>query len=183
MTRDEKYRATQKKNRAYRTRRAMRLIRKGQPKTANEAKALSLTLIEVGKDEGAFRTAHRIQGTDLLIKFPLQYRRRSEETEGGPEVWGNKDGIQHTRMEVKKIRALREFPVMRKNIPPVYYFHSRDGVMVTKYYPNRKYVRSAMAQLITRMVRNYCGVTLDDVTSDNLRVTPDNNLIFIDCGY
>ena len=183
MTRNEKYRATQAKNRTYKTRRALRLIRKGQPKTADEAKALGITLIEVGKDEGAFRTAHRIHGTDLLIKFPLRYRRRSEETEGGPEVWGTKDGVNHTRMEVKKIRALEKFPLMRKHIPPVYYFHNRNGVMVTKYYPKTKWVGYAVGLLLGKMVTKYYGVVLGDLTPDNLRAVAYDRLVIIDLGY
>jgi hypothetical protein len=178
MTRTEKYRAA-------RTRRALRLIRRGQPKTVTEARASGLTLGEVGKDEGAFRCAYRIYGTDLLIKFPLHYRCRKDETEGGPEVWRNKDGINHTRMEVKKIRALREFPVMRKHIPPVYYFHSRDGVIVTKYYPKvkAKWVQHAVNRLLGDMVKKYCGVVLGDLTPENLRAVSYENLVIIDLGY
>jgi hypothetical protein len=176
MTKSEKNRKTREKRRVYLTRRALRLIRWGQPKTVEEAASLAIGLYEVG--QGAFRTAYRIRGTNLLIKFPLMYNY------GGPkELWHDKDGKNHTRMEVKKIRALLEFPIMRRHIPPVYYFNSRDGVMVTKYYSKSKWVSSATNNLVSDMVKEYCGVTLGDLTPDNLRTEPMGNLIFLDLGY
>jgi hypothetical protein len=179
MTRDEKYRKTQKRNRVYRTRRALRLIRRGQPKTVEEARALGMgTLVQVG--QGAFRTGYRIYGTNLLIKFPLMYNYGGLK---GEEIWHDKDGKNHTRMEVKKIRALLEFPIMRSHLPPVYYFNGRDGVMVTKYYTKSKWVLSATNNLVTDMVKEYCDVTLGDLSTDNLRTEPVGNLIFIDLGY
>lgn len=178
MTRDEKYRKTFAKKRAYRTRRALRLIRKGQPKTVDEAKALGIgALIEVG--QGAFRTAYRIHGTGLLIKFPLMFNYKTD----NQDDWNDSEGKNHTRMEVKKIRVLREFPIIRKHIPPVYYFHGRDGVMVTKYYPQTTWVRGAMNQLVAEMIKGFCGVTLGDLSPDNVRAEKYNNLIFIDLGY
>jgi hypothetical protein len=176
MTRDEKYRKTQKRNRVYRTRRALRLIRRGQPKTVEEAASLLVGLDKIG--QGAFRTAYRIRGTNLLIKFPLMYNYGVS----GREDWNDKEGKNHTRMEVKKIRALMEFPIMRKHIPPVYYFNGRDGVMVTRYYPKSKWVSCATNNLVSDMVKEYCGVTMGDLSPDNLR-TETGNLIFIDCGY
>jgi hypothetical protein len=176
MTRTEKYRAA-------RTRRALRLIRRGQPKTVTEARASGLTLIEVGKDEGAFRTAYRIQGTTLLIKFPLLYRCRRLETEGGPEVWMDKDGKNHTRMEAKKIRALQAVPIMRRHTPPVYYFNSRDGVIMTRYYPKTKWVRYAVDRLLGKLIKKHYGVTLGDLTPENLRAVEYDKLVIIDLGY
>jgi len=178
MTRSEKYRATQKRGRTYRTRRALCLIRRGQPKTVEEARALGLgALVEVG--QGAFRTAYRIYGTNLLIKFPLMFHY----VHLTPSVWHDKEGKNHTRMEVKKIWALRESPVMRKHIPPVYYFNGRDGVMVTKYYPKSKWISSATNNLVHELIKEYCGVILGDLSADNVRTEPARNLIFIDLGY
>lgn len=177
MTRKEKYRATHSKNRSYRTRRALRLIRKSQPKTVDEARKLGLgALIEVG--QGAFRTAYRIHGTRLLIKFPLMFKYDTQ-----PGSWNDKEGKNHTRMEVKKIRSLLEFPMWRKHLPPVYYFNDRDGVMVTKYYRPRKksVVNAERNMLIGELVKEFCGVVLGDITDDNVRV--DRNLVIIDCGY
>ena len=179
MTRDEKYRKTQRKNRAYRTRRALRLINRGLPATMEMAQALGIgALIKVG--QGAFRTAYRIHGTSLLIKFPAMF---SYDDANGSETWHDKEGKNHTRMEVKKIRALLKFPIMRKHLPPVYYFNGRDGVVVTKYYPKSKWTNSATNQLVSEMIKEYCGVTLGDLSPDNVRTEPHNNLILIDLGY
>src|ERR1700676_1544490 len=107
MTRDEKYRKTQKRNRAYRTRRALRLINRALPKTVDEAQALGIgALIKIG--QGAFRTDYRIHGTHLVIKFPVMFDYGDPAI---PRLRGgvhDKEGKNHTRMEVKKIRALQE---------------------------------------------------------------------------
>jgi hypothetical protein len=181
MTRKEKYRRTASKNRAYRTRRALRLIRREQPKNVHEARGLGIgALIEVG--HGAFRMAYRIHGTKLLIKFPVEFRYKDGDVEGGPEVWHDKEGKNHTRMEMKKIRALQAFPIMRKHIPPVYYFNARDGVFVTKYYPRDGRSIYAIHSLVSEMIKEFCGVVLGDLSPDNIRSDP-YNLIFIDLGY
>jgi hypothetical protein len=183
MTIGDKNRKTRAKRCAYLTRRALRLIRKGHPKTLEETAALLIGLEEAGT--GAFRAAYRIRGTDLLIKFPLKYRCESQETPGGSEVWHDKDGKNHTRMEMEKILALGKFPIMRKHIPHVYYFHSKNGVIVTRYYPKSTsmWVRSATSRLVSEMVKKYCGVTLGDLTPDNLRVKRYDCLIIADLGY
>jgi uncharacterized membrane protein len=162
---------TRKRQLAYRTRRALRSIRSAQPKTVEETRALGITLIHEGT--GAFRAAYRIHGTRLLIKFPR--------TEDGERVINSN----HTRMEVKKIRALLKFPMWQKHLPPVYYFNSRDGVMVTKFYPVGKRgmaAKSAKSLLIGELVKVFCGVVLGDITPDNVRAER-GNLMLIDLGY
>jgi hypothetical protein len=159
----------------------MRLIRREQPKNVQEARALGIgAMVEVG--EGAFRTAYRIHGTPLLIKFPLRFRHRLQETNGGPEVWNDKEGKTHTRMEVKKIRALQKFPMFRKHLPPIYYFNGRDGVLVTKYYSGKRRIERAKSLLVSELVRTFCGVVLEDITPDNVRADR-GNLMLLDLGY
>jgi len=178
MTRDEKYRQTRARNRAYQTRRALRIIRRVQPETVEELrKVLGTPVIEVG--QGAFRTAYRINGTSLLVKFPLMYNHR---TDGGEDNWTDRDGKNHTRMEVKKIRVLSGYAFMKKHLPPVHYFNGRDGVLVTTYYRKARWVHSATHNLLSKMVKEFCGVVLGDMSPDNLR-TQYGRLIFIDCGY
>jgi hypothetical protein len=168
------------KKRAYRTRKALGIIRRSQPKTIDEARAaLGMSCRKVG--QGAFRTAHRIYGTDLLIKFPFQYKAEGEPGEGSK--WTTWDGVNHTRMEVKKIRALMKFPLMRKHLPPIYYFNGRDGVVVTRYYPKPKGIMGATNELVAEMIYKFCGVVLGDIAPDNVRTTRGPNLIFTDLGY
>jgi hypothetical protein len=181
MTRDEKYRQTRARNRAYRTRRALGIIRRIQPKTVEEARtALGMACVEVG--QGAFRTAYRVHGTNLLIKFPIMFNYPTHEGDN----WHDREGKNHTRMEVKKIRALLAYPMMAKHLPPIYYFNGRDGVMVTRYYPELQGVASATNRLVSEMFKEFCGVVMGDTSSDNLRTNGRgvwNKLIFIDCGY
>ena len=165
MTRSEKIRLTRKKHRAYYTRRALRIIRKVQPKNLLEAsEALGMTLIHAGT--GAFRSTYRIYGSSLLIKFPI-----------------DREGKNHTRMEVKKIRALQKFPMWHKHLPPIHYFNGRDGVMVTKFYPKGKHPEYARNMLIGELTKWFCGVSLGDIGPDNIRSDGDDNLILLDLGY
>src|ERR1035437_6342269 len=126
MTGDEKYAATKKRNVQKATRRALRLIRKHHPATLLETSQLCLRLVYHG--EGAFRKAYRIAGTKLLIKFPQTADRKTTS-------YGYTTDRCHTRSEVRKIKKLREFKSLRTHVPPVYYFNSRHGVMVTEFYP------------------------------------------------
>ena len=178
---------SKRRDRELRTRRALRLVRRGQPKTVEEAEALGVNLRKTG--QGAFRTAYRIYGTNLLIKFPLQCKYEGcctqHKSGGGSEghVWHDREGKNHTRMEVKKIRALLKFPMWKKHLPPVYYFNGRDGVIVTKFYPpsKRYVVDDGRNMLMGELVKVFCGVTLGDLTDDNVRV--DNHLVICDLGY
>src|SRR5208337_4505065 len=115
MTRSEKIRASRKRNTARRTQWCLRKIRKYQPKNLLETTKLGMICLFVG--EGAFRSAYKIVGTTLLIKFPLMYQTDDH------------DGKYHTRAEIRKIRALSKFKSLRKAMPPVYYYKSNDGVM------------------------------------------------------
>lgn len=183
MTKGEKNRKTRKRRNAYRTRRALRLIRRGQPKTVEELERLGVGPV-VGVGNGAFRAAYRIYGTSLLVKFPLDVKHVVNDN--SPD-WSNYEGKNHTRMEVKKIRALSKFPMWKKHLPPVYYFNSRDGVLVTKFFPKGKWVEGAKSQLISEMAKTFCGITLGDLSTDNVRTTGNSkngrDLIVVDLGY
>ena len=156
-------------------RRALRIIRKIQPKTVSELEVSGLRLREIKirtrkgmKANGAFRRAYEIVGTGLVIKFPR------------PDY---ADNAEHTRDEVKKIRALSNYRSLRKHMPPVYYYNNRDGVMVTDYYrcicPDKS-KNSILSDVILEMT----GVTLDDLMGDNVRSKEkDGEPVFIDLGY
>lgn len=170
MTRTEK-------NRAYRTRRALNILRRKQPKTVEEARSmLGMPAILVGS--GSFRNSYRIGGTTLLIKFPVMcfYAKLN--------VSHDHEGKNHTRMEVKKIRVLMEFPFMRKHLPPILYFNSRDGVLVTRFYKEsgRDLYEQKRNFFISDMVKEFCGVVLNDLTQDNVKVGK-GGIVFIDLGY
>jgi len=158
-------------NRGLAKRRVLRIIRTTHPKTAHELESMGLRLREIlsktKEGNGAFRRAYRIVGTNLVIKFPQI-------------GWECK---QHTRDEVKKIRALSKYRSLKKHLPPVYYYNQRDGVMVTDYYrficPDKS-KNSILSDVILEMT----GVTLDDLMGDNVRSKEkDGEPVFIDLGY
>ena len=147
-------------------RRALRIIRRSQPKNVQEARAAGLRLWEIGVNCGAFRQTYRIWGTGLVIKFPR-------------EEW---DAITHTRDEVKKIRALNEFKVMRRYLPPVYYYNNRDGVMVTDYYSKVSPPKN-LRPMFTELLFAYTGVEVGDLLGDNIRCKRNGEPVIVDLGY
>lgn len=172
------------KDRNAKTRKALALIRRIQPKTWDSLANVGFKLRREGY--GTFRTCYRIMGTTLLIKFPVECRYPRQEVAGGPKVWSDREGKNHTRMEVKKIRALSEFPMWRKHLPPIHYYNGRDGVLVTTYYRTRpaKNLEALRNRLIGELTKEFCGAVLGDITDDNVRSsTNGENLVIIDCGY
>jgi hypothetical protein len=160
-------------------RRALRIIRKVQPKVVIQLEATGLKLREIKirtrkgmKGNGAFRRAYEIVGTGLVVKFP-----RPEYSRG--VGWVN---AEHTRDEVKKIRALSQYCSLRPHMPPVYYYNGRDGVMVTDYYP---FVCPDKAKnvILSDVIFELTGIPLDDVMGDNVRMKETGNPVFVDCGY
>lgn len=184
MTEAEKNRRMKVRNLVNRTRRTLKLIRKYQPKNIEEARALGIgQLQKIG--EGAFREAYRIYGTILLIKFPLieSFHNR---VEGNLVTYrtDDHDGKYHTRAEIRKIRVLSKFKSLRKAMPPVYYYNSRDGVMVTRYYPKAtvKDWTYQIGPLLSDVIKELTGVTLEDLFGDNVR-KKDDSLVITDLGY
>jgi len=156
-------------------RRALRIIRKIQPKTVDELKVAGLELREIKirtrkgmKGNGAFRRAYEIVGTGLAVKFPRP---------------NYADNAEHTRDEVKKIRELSKYRSLRSHMPPVYYYNGRDGVMVTDYYlfvcPDK-----AKNVILSDVIFELTGIPLDDVMGDNVRMKQvAGNPVFVDLGY
>ena len=155
-------------------RRALRIIRKVQPKVVIQLEATGLKLREIKirtrkgmKANGAFRRAYEIVGTGLVVKFPR------------PDY---ADNAGHTRDEVKKIRALSQYRSLRPHMPPVYYYNGRDGVMVTDYYPFVCTDREKNV-ILSDVIFELTGIPLDDVIGDNVRMKETGNPVFVDCGY
>jgi hypothetical protein len=176
MTRSEKVRATRKKNTERWTQWALRKIRKHQPKNLLEVSELGMVCVHVG--EGSFRRSYRIANTTLIIKFPIVECPYTYATDD--------DGKYHTRAEVRKIRALSKFKCLRMYLPPVYYYSSADGVMVTKFYKfatERDWAHN-IGPILSGTIKALTGVTLEDLFGDNMRLDKDKNrLIFVDLGY
>ena len=179
MTRKEKYNRTRKRTIQRANVRALRIIRKFKFATAEDAKK-KLPLVFHG--EGAFRKSYRIAGTSLLIKFPV-----TQANDGSYGYWSDRA---HTRSEVRKIRMLAKYKSLRPHVPPVYYFDSKNGVIVTRFYPATSELRTlgAMRNVLTKVIREFAGVVLEDLSGDNATVTrrtgsERGRLIFLDLGY
>ena len=152
--------------------RALRIIHRSQPKNVQEAKVAGLRLWEIGENCGAFRRTYRIWGTGLVIKFPREdWKERSADM-----------SILHTQDEVKKIRALNEFKVMRQYLPPVYYYNHRDGVMVTDYYPKVSPSKN-LGPMFSELLFAYTGVEVGDLFGDNIRCKRNGEPVIVDLGY
>jgi hypothetical protein len=181
MTRGYKIRATRKSNTCRKTAWALRKIRKHQPKTLLETSKLGLVLVHVGN--GTFRESYRITGTPLLIKFPI-VERFHDDVEGAWITYrtDDTDGKSHSRAEIRKIQKLSQFKSIRPHLPPVYYFNSKDGVMVTKYFckiaPDWTY-----APMLSAIIRELTHVALEDLFGDNVRLNEKDVPIFVDLGY
>ena len=118
---------------------------------------------------GTFRVAYRIAHTDMLIKFPDGH-----------------DGKVHTRAEVRKIRKLAAYPFLKKHLPPIYYFNSKTGVLVTRYYPDasRWHIANAMGDMLSLLLKKFTGIPFTDswIGSDNFGLDR-GRLILTDLGY
>ena len=166
-----------------RDRKALELIEEYQFKTASDA-SIYLSLDKVG--EGSFRTAYRITGTTLLIKFPVVVTHRKNGKVTGED---SKEGKVHTRAEVRKIRRLSQYRSLRSHVPPIYYYNGKDGVVVMRYYntPLDNKNQSTLGgrardRLIRKVIKELTGVTLGDSVGDNVK-QHRGQLIFVDCGY
>jgi len=149
-------------------RRALRIIRRIQPNTARSLPGLILREIKKGKKgNGAFRRAYEIVGTGLVIKFPRQ---------------DYADNAEHTRDEVKKIRALSKYRSLKKHLPPVYYYNRRDGVMVTDYYPLVSPAKN-LGPMFTDLLYEFTGVVVGDLFGDNVRCKKPGQPVIVDLGY
>lgn len=184
MTRSEEIKASRKRNIARYTQWCLRRIRRFQPKNLLETTELGMTCIYVG--EGAFRTAYRIAQTSLLIKFPLMesFHHRCKGNLVTYRI-DDTDGKYHTRAEVRKIRALSKFKSLRGHLPPVYYYNSRDGVLVTRFFKKARekdWIYN-VCPLLSGVIKELTGVTLGDLFGDNVRKDREERLVFTDLGY
>ena len=177
--------ASKKHQIAIHTARALRKIRKHEPKDLLETSQLGLVCVSQG--EGAFRTAYRIKGTSLLIKFPIQESFHGSRPDGVYVTVrkDDSDGKRHTRAEVRKIRALSKFKSLRAHLPPVYYYNSKDGVVCMKYFEpssDDNWLEHS-GPLLSGVIKELTGITLEDIVGDNIKKKENGNLVFVDLGY
>lgn len=149
----------------------LRAIKKHHPRNSDGFKKLGLKLKHLGS--GAFRDVHRIVGVPLVVKFPVGH-----------------DGVEHSTLEVRKIKHFKKFYAMRDHMPKVFYFNKKTGILVMQLYENKPYPKISLAEarseaihsLISNLVWSLTKRELSDIHYENIRVAGDE-LTFIDLGY
>jgi tRNA A-37 threonylcarbamoyl transferase component Bud32 len=138
---------------------------------------LGLKLIHVGS--GAFRSVYRIKNTNLVIKFPDLYEY----------------GEDHSRDEVRTIKKLYKYKVLRSYLPKIFYFDHRSSVIVMEYYdkyndrkagnphPMRTYGDITWERvLIIELIAKLTGAYFGDLYNINLRLDKNKHVKFVDMG-
>lgn len=149
----------------------IRRILKARPTTPKGFDKIGLHLKII--DAGVFRETWQIRGLPLAVKFPL-----------------DRDGVYHSRTEMRKIARLSRFPSLRKYLPKIYYYDSKSGVIVMKFYPNFYDdidACEAVGDLAGVLLKELTGVEVIDIHSGNIRTKNPRRespkVVLVDLGY
>jgi hypothetical protein len=160
---------------------ALRLIRQNNPVTPAQWGALGLKFETLG--HGVFREAYRIKGTDLVVKSPL--------AEGRGSALDYREGIQHSKSEMNRLGRFARIDVLKPFLPQVFWYDSKHGQIVMKYYPAIPETHKAAAlvvllgKVVKSLVSKLAGVTMSDIHDDNIRQKRSDwqVCVFTDLGY
>jgi hypothetical protein len=152
---------------------ALKKIRAAKPRTHKDFKDLGLPLRWVGT--GAFRECCEILNCDLVVKFPLARKKYAS-------------GRRHTAMEMARLKRLRQHRVMHPNLPEVFYYDKKHGIIVMRKYPKYESFEDqadAMGQMIQRLIYAVTKVRCQDIHTENVRKRRMNHdqSTLIDLGY
>ena len=153
----------------------MQKLLKHHPKTLKDFKKIKLELIPLSR--GAYRTAYRIKGSNVVVKIPVS---------------DDSSNLVHAREEIKAINQIKRFK--RKNakiikmLPEIYYFDDKSGVTAMKYY---KKIRGNLAYTVSGLVEDIIELIYPkdtyvggmDIHGSNVHVDENGNTIIIDLGY
>jgi hypothetical protein len=149
------------------------------PITVSACRKAGIHLRRLG--EGAFRRVYLIDvpRNPLVVKFPLGYGKTSSDYS---------EGIEHSRIEVRRIEKLAGFTDLRPHLPKILYFDKRHGVVVMRYYksPDTYEYPDLLAQVLRKVVRRLTKIDLGDLGRCNSGVTGHyrrSRLILTDLGY
>lgn len=154
--------------------RAIQKIRKNRPTNPSEFKDIGLPLRRLGA--GLFRAGYKIRGCDLVVKFPLNLADKTIDREG----------IEHTAAEMRRIRRLAQSEAIRPYLPEVMYFDKKNGIIVMKYYSkfeNYEKMADAMGSMAQRLIRRISHVNCSDIHTGNVRKGARYVPVIIDFGY
>lgn len=148
----------------------LRLIKEHRPTTPSEFVKCGVPLTRISEDQGLFRKVYKIRNCDLVVKFPK-----------------DADGRNHSREEVRKIKKLQKFRVMKPHLPTIHYFDSTNSVLVMDYCPKfttHEKEADAMGKFIQRLIQFATGLTVSDIHSENVhKHVTRQDAVIIDAGY
>ena len=153
---------------------ALKLIRKHSPSSPAAFVKLGFRLKYLGA--GVFREVARISGCDLVVKFPLH----------GKD--GLREEIAHSLSEMHRIEKLsRRVPELKPNLPKVFYFDQKNGIIVMQWYPELTPAAAVelLGKIVKKLVSRVGRVAMSDIHDGNVRRKRKgwNQLVFIDLGY
>jgi len=165
-------------------RQIVNLIKKHKPTKPEAFAAIGVTLEKKALGAGIFREAVKVKGYPLVVKFPLW-----EEVEG---ALCNKDGIEHSNAEVKKIVGLQT-SWLKKFLPKIYYHDKKHGIIVVHWYKEftasgsasaEKNKFRALGKMVSFAVNRSTGAKITDIHEENVRQGDSKGaIILIDTGY
>jgi hypothetical protein len=150
---------------------AVNAILANKPKTMADFDKIGIPL---GKwiGGGSFRNAYVPDNKRivLVVKFPVYEDVRS--------------GIIHSRSEVRKIKKLSRFSLLRKHLPKVYYHDNKSGIVVMHRYNSLTCDKSfdKLGIFTGKLIKKMTGVDMTDIQSSNV-MSNGSGFVFIDLGY
>jgi tRNA A-37 threonylcarbamoyl transferase component Bud32 len=111
------------------------------------------------------------------VKFPL----------GHEESWYEyyNTNRAHTQAEIRRIKQLRKFRVMRRHLPRIYYYDPKSSVLVISYHPpfeNDMKCCDATGRFLGQLIYQIAGVRCTDIRMENIH-QQGQNAVLIDLGY
>jgi len=165
--------ATTRRSKRISVAKALRIIRQSRPETPKDFRRAGLQLTFLGR--GVFREVCKVRNCDLVVKFPLD-----------DKLGDSDEGKEHSLAEIRRVRRLNKFRVMRRHLPKIYYYDKDSGVLVMHYYPKFTTYEAeadAMGQMIQELIKSSTRVRCTDIHSENVHVTRMGDAVVIDFGY
>lgn len=135
--------------------------------------------------DGAYRTVYRIEGTELVVKFPKPGEGADEGDDDGD------DGTRHTRAEMRRLTRLKKFKSLRRYLPVVYHYDKKNAIVVMRHYDElptaiTKASITFFDPMLRAVIRALTGIDLTDLRHSNIRLGDETSSadspILIDVG-
>lgn len=169
------------------TKDAVKRINRLKPKSVADFERIGIPLNEPFAG-GSFREVRFPKNKALVfvVKFPIEA--------GGT----TNSGRVHSNAEVRKIKKLSKYRVLKQHLPHIYYHDKSTGIIVMKTYKEIKEAGVTLDQtpffrlqtpffrlgvLTGSLIKKLTGVEMEDIQQSNIRDDGKEGFVFIDCGY